>query len=858
MLMAPGQKKPVIVRNQFGGNFGGPVVLPKLINGRDRLFFFINYEATRERTSAADGIYRVPTEAERRGDFSGLLRRFPGDRNYLLWDPASTVVEPSGATRRTPFPNNMVTPINPQSQEMLGIYPMPNGYTNPANPADLRNYRTFQAGGLDNWRIDSRVDYRITQNDNVYVTYGTSKGTSKNRGGIFPPWTGNPEDSSYVVTVNYARVFSPSITNEFILGLGQGDLWVTSQAVRDNLANDTGLRKKYFKNSDFGRFPGMFTIPISGYSTIGVNNVWRDRNPTWQISDNVSWVRQSHVIKMGFNYFYKKEWDFMETRYASFDTTFTRAGTDQQRLGGDGVATFLLGIPTTVAQMYKFTGGNPDAINVMAMGGAYIDDKWSITRRLTLGIGLRWDLVIPLYSPNRYGNATIDYAPRGWQLAIPGVAQGYNLRFVPVDKNNFAPRLSVAYELNKSTVLRSSYGVFFVNGTNTSGNYNIDNSMNSTPGYVTNTYNNARYGIPDDIPHLKFSEIFPAPVSMQLGTYPISTGTGAGYFTQPTAVSVSDKESGVVPYYQRYMFEVQRRIRQRSVLSLTYSGARGTKLPYHENVNKPAYRTGWPSTAVYNAARPNNVGYFTDVWLLRQGLNSFYNGATVKYQHDLSGGLQFLAFYTFSKTVSDYVEYKQRNISGDNVRWPWNRKLGRGELLYSHPHRLVGALTYATPWGSAWKPLPKALAWGWKISGILTAESGNSITAYNGMTSARDYEPNMPNVACNPNLPPGDRTFRAFINAACFSAPPLDVKGNAGTGIVRGPGVNNLNMSFAKTFLITERLRMDFRGDMLNSLNHPQWSSINSNYSNATGNTFGWVTGGREPRIVNFTLKLAF
>jgi hypothetical protein len=280
-------------------------------------------------------------------------------------------------------------------------------------------------------------------------------------------------------------------------------------------------------------------------------------------------------------------------------------------------------------------------------------------------------------------------------------------------------------------------------------------------------------------------------------------------------------------------------------VSLSYNGGRGTRLLMWDNLNQAPYRVGWASTSVFNAARPNNNGRFGDVWVLRSGLDSFYNAATIKFERRLNRGLQFVSHYTFSKTVSE-----------SDMRY--NRSLGRGEASFSHPHRFVAALTYQTQWGASLPRLAKAALWGWQVSAITTFESGNALSPGNSVTSARDRETNRPNISGNPNLPRGERTFYRFFDTSVFSAPPQDVKGNAGLGIVRGPGMNNWDISLGKTFRPIEPLRAEFRADLFNAFNHTQWSGVNTSFDNRSGNTFGRVTGAREPRIVQMGLRIMF
>jgi Carboxypeptidase regulatory-like domain len=847
-LAEPGQEKDFFQRNQFGGSAGGPIVIPKVYNGREKAFFFVSYEQMIENRGGASAIYRVPTEAERQGDFSELLRRFPDDPNFVLYNPYSTVIDADGNSIRTPIPNNDLrlatkpdgSPIiDPRAQDLLGLFPLSNGYQNPTNPNDLSNYRTSFKNGNDNYRFDSRFDYRITNNDNVYVSFSKSFGSDDNGGGLFPPLAANVEDSSHLVTVNYARVFSPRATNEFLFSTGRGRLFSVDQKVRDYMADTSTLRNKYFQNIGSGEDQGAYGFNIQDYYDFGHGEVFMASNPTWQFSDNLSWLKGSHSLKLGVNYFWKQEldWDFI--RSVNFDSTFTRAGSVGESRGGDSVASFLTGIPNEMVQRYNFTGGketDPELDFINAYWGFFFEDKWQVNPKLTLSLGLRYDLPRPVYSGNRYGQAIVDFNTPGWQLAIPGRAQGLPHHYVPADKNNLAPRISLAYRLHSDFVVRASYGIFYVSGLSATQS---QLQFGSVPGYVGDEFTNARFGVHDDLPYLKFDDIFPPQASVELGLYPVSTGTGTGYFDYTAEIHFSDKESKTVPYYQRYMLELQKGLGSNTVLSFSYLGGRGTKLPNFENLNIPAYRTGWTSEDEINSARPNNNGRFSNVRVLRHGFNSFYNAFTVRMQRNLSQGLQFVSHYTFSKTVADSQGYNIENLGLYPDRWDWNRHLGRGEQPYSHPHRFVSAVTYDIPWGKTLPALGKALLAGWNVSFFTTFESGDSLTITNEVTSARDFEPDRPNVSANPNLSGGEQTFTRYFNTGVFSAPPQDVKGNAGEGIVRGPGINNWDISLSKNFRPAEKFNIEFRAEFFNAFNHTQWRYVDTRFNDSPTSTFG-------------------
>jgi hypothetical protein len=864
LTAAPDQKKSVLQRNQFGGNLGGPIVLPKIFNGRDKAFFFVNYEDTIERRGGASETYHVPTEANRQGDFSEYLTRFPGDPNYLLYDPFSTVIDANGQSIRTPIPNNDLrnigASINPDAKAMLAMFPMPNGYSNPFNSSDLRNYRTFSSSGQDSYRLDMRFDYRLSQNDNVYVNISRSHGMDNNGGGLIPELTRNIEDSSHLLTVNYARVFTPSLTNEFVFATGKGKMYNVNADVRSVMSQPDTLRNKYFKNlGEEGKDFGYYLMAIDGHSWpgVGYEEVFMSSNPTLQFSDNVSWVKGSHSMKFGFNFFNKKEFDWDYVRSVRFNNVFTHAGSVDSSRGGDAMASFLLGLPSEINQRYQFSGGDPNLDFAYPYWGFFAEDKWQLTPKLTLSLGVRYDLAVPLYSPGKYGSAYVDTTVPDWELVIPGRASGTPQHYVPADKNNIAPRISLAYRLREGLVIRASYGVFYQAGMSMLGSV-MGNAFGSVPGYVGDFYDNARFGVHDDIPYLTFSDIFPQQSTVPLGLYPVSTGVGRGNFDYPASVQVSDKDSGTVPYYQRYMLEIQKSLKPGTVFSVSYLGGRGTKLPYLWNMNAPDYSTGWASEDDFNDARPNNSGNFGDVNILRHGLNAFYNSATVKIEGRLTQNLQLVSHYTFSKTVADRSPFTTEEIWFDTNSWQWNRSLGRGEAQFSHPHRFVTALSYQTPWGASKGKLFKTLLWGWNFNAITTFESGDALTAYNGVTSARDWEPDMPNISGNPNLPRGERTPERYFNTSLFSAPLQDVKGTAGVGIIRGPGLNNWDLSFGKTFQHSERLKVQFRAELFNAFNHSQWSGLETEYSDSPDSSFGQITSAREPRVVQLGLRIMF
>jgi hypothetical protein len=867
----PNFRKPLLQKNQFGGNLGGPVWLPKKVFGpagfddRNRLFFFVNYERTIQNNQGNARVVRVPTARERLGDFGELLERFPGDPNFVIYNPYSTTLNASGNSVRTPVPGNDLrratrpdgSPlIDPRAQQMLNLFPLPNGYRDPTNPNNLNNFIGLERRGYDAYRVDARVDWRVTEGDNVFVTFARSFGRDANTNAIFPDLVSNFEDRNFMLTANYAHVFTPTLTNEFIFGFGRPFTSSADQTVRDYMANNGTPFGRFFGNRDFSQFPGAYQLNISGFPVAGVNPFEAYR-PTYQFSDNLSWVRGRHSLKFGGMYLWKKDYGSFVFREVLFDKTFTRAGTadpvtNNRGKGGDSLASFLTGAVTNQTQQLLYEGGDLTGGTIVPYWAFYAEDKFQLNPNFTLSVGLRYDLQIPLYNADRVGNATMDLTYPGWQLAMPGRAPGLDWRYAPADKNNLAPRLSLAYRFKNDFVVRAGYGMFYVTGTGATLGTQLDvlAATNFTSG--TQTFDSASFNVNSELPYLGFGDVFLAPPRVTADKFPVSTGPGTGYFTGSFRnVTYRDRESEVLPYFQRYTFEVQKTFGASTVVSASYLGARGTKLPYRQNINLPPYRTGYTTPAA-NAARPNTVGNrWGNVYVFRNGLNSFYNAGTIRVERRLSRGLQLLAHYTFSKTVED-------SAAAGGSGFDYNRRFGRGEASYSHPHRFVSALTYETPWGKTWPGLARVIASGWRVSAITTFESGNALTVANVITSARDLEANRPLLVGDPNLERGERSFLRYFNTAAFADPGQDRKGNAGNGIVRGPGQNNWDLAFGKTFRPVERLSIEFRAEMYNAFNHTQWLNVNTNFTTAGGNTFGRVTAAREARFTQLTLRVLF
>ena len=883
--------KPTLRRNQFGGGFGGPIPIPG--DWKNRLFFFANYEEFIERDGSVQVAGSVPSANERTGDFSELCQTgfdsnglcIPAPPNSPLsavqiYNPFTTTYDGSGNSTRLPIPNNRldlaINPItgnpviDPTTAPLLKIYPLPNLQGQPSN---VNNLLTTQTEGFNNYHFDSRFDANLTKKDSIFVTWSRQHGTNNNSGGIFPEFPFNNDDKSYLVTANEVHTFSPTLTNEFIFGIGSASLTIVSPSTVAFANSSANPLNSAFQNTGLGITHGLLAVYTNNYATPGIGQDFLASNRTFQISDNVNWVHGRHAMTFGMNYFRKAEydWDFGRNVYYG---SFSSGGYDQGYAGGDSIADMIMGLPSYIHQLNNIVGGDataPELNVIFPQWGMYGNDKIKINQKLTVSLGLRYDLNIPVYDPNKYCCAVYQPDANGGVMALPGVAPGLPQHYLSAPKLDFAPRLSIAYALRPKQLIHAGYGIF----------YNMGGSQISTAvGFANNgspASNGSNLFCLTDTPCLTQANVFQPEPNIPQGQYPVSTGMGQGYFGDGAWQNViySDKKSTSVPYYQRYTVDFEQELNPSSSFTVSYVGAQGRKGMNLVNINLPPYQTGWSSSDAYNAARPNNSGRFGDIYVQRPNLNSFYNAAIVSFKHRFSNSWQATSSYTFSKTVSDYpwinnLAYNGAAGGGANYLafgsgFQYPNIYNRGESSLSHRHRFVFSGIWTPVYGAGWSSWARAPFTGWRLSGIVTLESGNALTVTDGGpdlggTSALDYAgPDELSVSGNPNLSHGSKSFSSLFNTAAFTAPPMNVRGDSGLGTVRGPGLNNMDLSLAKNFKVRESITANLRLDAFNALNHTQWTGAQTIYPNdSNGIPFGQATGAREARIAQISFKLSF
>jgi len=877
--------------NQFGGGLGGPVYIPKVLNLKDRAFFFVNYERNPHSLTGPNNYGIVPSLAERAGNFAeicdGPTAATPGAFNAagVCSVAAGQIYNPFNGNP-VPF-NNLVTAglYNPatataQMKALVNIFPLPNATKTEANSLSNYQFSSRQAISLYHW--DSRFDYRISSKDSVFVAWSQYSATPDNAGGLVPDLSqpnANVTDKSHVVTVDEAHVFNSHFTNEFIFAIGSGALQTLSPAEVAYANSSANPLNSIFKNTgtaaggntgilglqlyNYG-YTGNLSAPFAGY-----NEYFLASNNSRQFSDNLAYLHGRHSMTFGFSYLRKAESDFDNVRYVAFGCApFTGAYcgggpqlfTANQGVGGYAFADLLSGLPSVIHQRFDYTSGGPFAPQpdwVIPYYAGYFNDKLQVTPRLTVSYGLRYELPIPIFATNNICCAI--YEPATDTAAIPGIAPGLPQHYFSAPKHDFAPRLSLAMQLRPKTVVRAGFGLYYNSGASQVSNA-VSNQANG--GAIPGAFTGSEIDPTADTSSL--SLVFPASPQIPLGTYPVSTGLGQGYFGNGVyqTIYVNDNQSFRTPYIYRYVLDVQQEVARNSVITLSYLGAEGRDGWYEYDMNAPMpYRTGWNyATANYNAYRPFHSGRFGDIYVQRAGLNSNYNGGIAKFQRQMSHGLQILTHYTYSKGIGD------RGITGQGnqdtgYNYPLSVIPSRGEINWSHRHRLLLQTIYQPNYGAHLSSYLRPVLGGWHVSAIATFESGDALTALNGVNQANDYAPynglgNLDMVR-NPNFPHSQRSFAEYFDTSAFVVPPTNVQGTASPGVIRGPGQNNWDISVGKNIAFTERLHAEIRADMYNAFNHTQWNSISTQLNGSTG-PFGEVTGSREGRIIELAGKVLF
>ncbi len=815
-LNQAGLPRPPFNQNNFGATIDGPVIIPKLYDGRNRTFFMFNYEGFRQvQGTELTGIY--PSRAQLAGnlaDDSAGTGIYPLDSPFCAQNSGS----PKCADVINPFtgvayPGNVIPAgqLDPIDQKALPYIPAPN--VNVSGGATFPSYNTIASPSIQNNtnQYNARIDQSLGQRDNMYATFSNSNETLFNPS-LQPLGGRNYPLADHLWTVTYDHIFSPNLLNELRLGLNNSVSYLVPQS-----AYGPNYARSLFGLTNTDNDPLTFGIPdfgISGVGSVGsFGEIIGAQNINYQLTDNLTVSKGKHNYMAGVELIHMR---FKQTTDFGANPAFTYDGRFTGTVGsGFGLGDFLIGTP------YQASGAAGDSAQDLHTNyyGVYLQDNWQAFPSLEISYGLRYEYSLsPVESHNHQAYFSLS---QGRELLA-----GVDIRrsIVKPDYTNFAPRLGFAWKpsFTPNAVLRGGFGLYYA-----TDNWNeLQFSIVGSPFYQVQTLNSD-----PTTPTLFMKNMLP-PLSTSLNTNPFTLD-----------------QNSRTPYYEQWGLDLQQVFAQKYLFELEYAGGIGKDLPQRRNANVANIDPTGKVPIVQRVPYPN-FGYILQSW--NEGASS-YNALTAKVERRYESGFSLLGSLTFENAIDQGITDDFSAISKDF------RRYDRGHSDYDVPIRFVGSAVYELPFGKGKaffanvSPAANGLIGGWQLNTITTLTAGQYSTA----TLNTDYlnigafSQSRPNV--NRGLATlGRRLPTQYFNPAGFTFPTTHVEGNAGRNTLEQPGYANADISLFKSTPLYDRLMLQLRFEFFNAFNHTQYGFANT----TVGPGFGQITSTRAPRVIQLGARL--
>ena len=856
-------------QNQFGATFAGPII-------KNKLFFFAYYEGGRQVQSTPSYNF-VPTVAERDGDFSGLGPT--GAPLPLIYDPATynpvTQTETTflAETGKNAIPTNR---IDTQMQAFLnGTYPMPN------STAAQGNYlNTFGNQGSQD-QGSMRIDYNLGPKDTIFGRF--SKGEATNASASALANVFQTGFSGYNTGVNWVHTFSPTLITNVTVGINNLDI---PQAIiypvdEGALFTASGL------GAGFTAFPGGTAgpqVPAANLSGGPYGGFWNGAGPigpmtTGQVAASATKVVGDHVIKFGGAWY--KTW--MYTNWNGNSDNFSNEGTwnaacqfaaagnataatqcpgllpDGSNLnaiaGGDPLASMLLSLPISANRNLGNSGVSLRMTNL----DLFAQDSWKISRKLTFNYGLRWDYNSPVTEKyNRlptYDIYTKTYlVPDGDVNTPPGtlpdnVALSGRNSITNPRYANFSPRLGLAYQLNSKTVIRAGFGRSFDSysealqvAQQNRGAWPSGLSQNAAAGNVNTAGISQK---PDGTLYTGQNPFF-GPAVIPPSPLPASLSFGDVKWQPDSSL--------------QWNLQVQRDLGAPGIFSLTYVGSETEHTTLAYPYNTALEPTATPCGAA-GCDRPDTILGLGATDLLSEGTSN-YNALQANLTHPFTHGFSYTAAFTWSKTmaIANCGDFYQACI-----QTPYDLHADYGPSALNVPLLFTFSGLYELPFGKGQKYVTDgvgaAILGGWQLNTIIALRSGlpiNFTNGVNGDVANVGGGTQRADLVGNPNSGALHSTSDWF-NAAAFANPSPGTFGDIGFNALRGPAFRDVDFSVLRTFTFTERVKLQFRAEMFDLFNHPNYNNPGGNVGGGGFNIISSTVGGPGAnRDVQFALKLMF
>jgi Carboxypeptidase regulatory-like domain/TonB-dependent Receptor Plug Domain len=818
--------KAPIRLNQFGGSIGGPIQ-------KDKTHFFATWEQTRQ-TTGDTFTSTVPTLANRAGDFSDL--RDNNGNPILIYDPATT-----SGRNRLPFLNNQIPQdrFDPVAKAALAYFPLPNRQGTSTNAS---NYVGNSLNTLNRNIVVGRVDHQFRTTDLVTARYYINDSGTATTGTYGTPVSDPLGDATDVRVQSllgaYTHIFRSNVANEFRYTYLRRKFLDTRPGYQQNLAATLGLNGV----SD-AAFPA-FTIP--GYATLGnPTAVFRFQTPIvdQQLLDSLSWTRGKHAYKFGAE-FRAGANDEIRDRGSAGNFTITPLITGLPGVSGTGnaLASFLLGEVNAASIQVS------DKIRSRASYlSFYAQDDWRVTPNLTLNYGLRWESELPRKVIDNKMNS-FDPLAINPVSGTPGVVTFAGVNGVPVrafrtDTNNFGPRLGFAYKIPGAgnTLIRGGSGIFYgPTVSNTIGDV-ASLGFSTSASYVTSQA--------DTQSVFRLRDGFPAvtrpPLTAGFGAVPLGAkpNTSVAFFN-PAQVS---------PTSYQFNLSLQHELTTNLLVELGYIG----NVSHHLTGNDLSLNQVAPELMGAGDAQSRRpFPQFSNVtWINPSIGNSTYHGGFIRAEKRFGSGFSFLAHYTFSKFIDDVESANEYGATGSYMD-AYHRNLDKGLSGSDVPHHVVITLLYETHKVNG-HPLLSSAFGGWKLGVLETFMSGPPFTVITSTNTTNAFPAGSPrpDLLRNPELPSSERTVARWFDTTAFAAPALYTFGNSPRSVLRGAPLFTTDLTTERSFKLSERYKVEVRGEFYNLLNHANFNVPGFTYGAAD---FGVVSSARPGRTVQLAARLAF
>jgi hypothetical protein len=842
----PARPIPPFRQNQFGAALGGPI-------RRDRTFFFTQYEGFRIRQSVTNTTL-LPTQSERQGDFSGI--------NPATGLPFPAIINPSTGL---PFSGNQILPANWDnvSTAILARVPLPNQVN--TEPGVDNSIDTGMHSLTAN-QFTGRIDHQINSKEQLFGRVLISRDTQvmpfvpdsfANNPPAPPGFGDDVRDSSVNLALGLTSVFRPTLINDFRSGYSYYYGTKQGQNIHSGFLPSVGITRAPGATND-----GIPAIDVPGYADMGDSDIFQPedrKNHTFQFTDSLVWVKGRNTFQLGgdlrrLRLFYLVE-DFGQGVFQFDDGASS--------VSGSAFSDFLLGRPFLSYAQAGNSGGN-DRLNYL---GLYFSDEFHATPRLSLTFGLREEFYTP--AVNADGRASMldpsdaerfivlnNHGQAAALTSSPFVSQLsslYGLQFetsqqaglpnslIRPDWSNWAPRLGFAYDLtgDGKNVVRGGAGVF---NSLLELDYTAETRLSAPLTEFLLGLDLCRfYG-----PGACGQSYAPAILTYQQG-YALGN-------QEPTAISSPPNiRNG---YVYEWSFSYEHAISRNTIISLSYTGSDGHKLPRRGLQNQgipnlPDERRGYHP-------QPGSNQFIRDT-----DVNSNYNALVARLERRFSGGLLFVAGYTYGKSLDTASGLDGTDQPQDN----YNMRAEYGLSDFDIRQRVSLSQVWQLPFGAqarwAQSGVASHVLGGWQLANIVTLQSGQPLTSVlaTALSGTQSNGTDRPDLIANPNLPGGQRNALHWFNTDAFAPPPLftdaqgtySIPGNESRNVVTGPGLASWDATLERNFRISEQMKLVFRTDVFNLTNHP---NLNRPGLILGTSQFGVISSAGNSRQIQFSMRL--